>query len=172
MNNTIGVDMKVVELLKDLFFFSEDVKIVESSIKKTFEHHRNLYNDDKRFFNAVIHYLGGRGYNEFLDYSLFATKLNVIFEKHWYDIPENIMDKYERIEEHPCSEAVTGLLFDDRHDLYQNLPYQLDDIEKGQENKEEFWKKVTNALIECINVNGTEDVSCAWKINEIVKGSI
>ena len=114
--------------------------------------------DDRGFFRFCSQWLGGRGYNEFLDYSLFAIKLNHIYHEH--DHP-GIDNEWERMEE-----AITNLLADDRHDMYQNIPYELDDVAATLKDPAKFWSDVVDAMIECINVHGTGDVAHKFIIEE------
>jgi hypothetical protein len=117
-------------------------------------------NTDRGFFMLCCNYLGGRGYNEFLDYSLFAIKLNQIF---------NDTNLYSSGYGDRMREAISNLLHDDRHDMYQNIPCELDDYVKGFKKPEyvaKFWASVVDAMIDCINVAGTEDVSVNFTIRE------
>jgi len=154
--------MKVLKMCQDMFG-----KSPEKSIKEFFQDMRDLHifeeGSDRTFFEFCVGYLGSRGYNEFLDYSLFALKLLA----------------YLRAED-PCvstkgtSEmmmAIEKLLYDDRHDMYQNIPYHLDDFvadfkESHKDKVSEFWEYVVDSLIECINVHGTGDVTHKFFIKE------
>jgi hypothetical protein len=100
----------------------------------------------EKFFSLVIMYLGGRGYNEFLDYSLFFLKLRKIFED-CSDIEEKETELF-LISDQLCHR----LLWDDRHDLYQNLPYILEELPYNR------YDKVCVALIESFNPKGTGDI--------------
>lgn len=149
--------MKVLQLCTDLF----DKAPTGSSINKFFQRMREEHKGgDKSFFHKCIQYLGGRGYNEFLDYSLFAIKLNVIFNKYYLD-----SDQWR-----PMREAITNLLFDDRHDYWQNGPSELTEFAEGfgdnDDIKDSFWELVVDSMLECINVEGTEDVSVKFVIIE------
>lgn len=150
--------MKILRMCKDIF----DQTLNGTSIKEFFQEMRKAEsNSDREFFMLCIGYLGGRGYNEFLDYSLFAIKLNVIFNK--YHLYTNVWSRMR--------EAITNLLFDDRHDYFQNGACELDDFAKGfkgehEDKAEEFWSLVVDGMIECINVNGTGDVSVNFTIPE------
>jgi hypothetical protein len=131
-----------------------------TSIKQLFKDERSKLNDDRGFFNICATYLGGRSYNKFLDYSLFAIKLNRIWAKHcWLEKGSDWTEMWA---------AIMNLLTDDRHDMYQNVPYELDAAVKdmSDEKKVAFWGDVATTLIECINVNGTGDVSFRFRIDE------
>jgi len=158
--------MQILELCYDLFGQTPD----KINVKEFFQIMRQTkyekYNDtesipDGVFFCHCAGYLGGRGYNNFLDYSLLAIKLNAIFKKYNRGA-ENLPWK-------KINEAVICLLTDDRHDMYQNIPYFLGDIVKEittLDKKKAFWADVATSLIECINVNGTYDVSVNFSILE------
>lgn len=156
--------MKILRLVKDLF---GDVAFEAgiTDIKNIFQKQREKYDDDGRFFNCIIQYLGGRGYNDFLDYSLFAIKMHLILAPYWW---RNFGEENYPGDENPCTDIVTDLLFDDRHDLWQNMPYCLDDIHKALTNEEsvDMWKRIVDAIIECINVKGTGDVSVNFVVKE------
>ena len=150
--------MRLLQMLSDIFGKVE----LKESVKAMFQEKRAEVKDDKVFFNRVIQYLGGRGYNEFLDYGLFALKLKELFGPIWWKVSDKDSG-------HPCKEALDRLLLDDRHDLWQNLPYYLEEIEgayKTEEDKAAFYKKVVDALIECINVHGTGDRAYTFVIKE------
>ena len=143
--------MKLLQMIKDIFGEMPD----RPNIHEYFQKKREEYDNDRGFFNFTIQYLGGRSYNKFLDYALFAVKLDGIYRKYlyWQD------GTWEEMKE-----GIEDLLFDDRHDLWQNLPYILDrviDIANGNENPisvedvQNFWRDVTTAMIECINIEGT-----------------
>lgn len=80
--------MKILQLCEDIF----DELPGNTDIKSFFHHMRikenskknNDDNTDRGFFRFCSCYLGGREYNEFLDFSLFAIKLNAIYNKHCY----------------------------------------------------------------------------------------
>lgn len=157
--------MKVLEMCRDMF----DKTPRGNSVKEFFRLQRELENaeieegednTDRGFFVLCCNYLGGRGYNEFLDYSLLAIKFNQIY---------NDTSLYCSGYGSRMREAISNLLHDDRHDMYQNIPYELDDYVKGFKKPEDvakFWASVVDAMIDCINVAGTEDVSVNFTIRE------
>lgn len=103
---------------------------------------------DADFVQTMFSFYGGRGYNQFLDYKLLAIKFAVMLDKFH-------LDGYEKV-----YEIVSHLFFDDRHDMYQNIPYYLQDlIELNVERKKDILSSVAYALIDCFNVNGTEDIN-------------
>ena len=124
--------------------------------------------EDRDFFNYLIDWLGGRSYNKFLDYSLLAIKINYIFknmqgvnEDSWYGTKGNDVGDIKNI--------INCLLYDDRHDLCQNMPYALDrvyDLMKEGKDKDNFWKYMVNAVISCINTRGTGDTTECLIISE------
>ncbi len=153
--------MELLQMCKDIF----DVLPKGTSIKEFFSEMRALKsseqgNTDENFFNLCVHYLGGRSYNGFLDYSLFAIKLNVIYNNHCW-LESDCSGK--RMEE-----AIMRLLMDDRHDMWQNIPYALIDVAKGlpSDKKEAFWSDIVDALIDCVNIKGTGDISPTFKVLE------
>ncbi len=105
------------------------------------------------FSYNMFNWFGGRAYNEFLDYGLCALKFHNLFQ-----------NKYRYLQQDDfVTEIINRLLFDDRHDLYQNAPYYLKDLYELNKNKQkelkDFWKDVSVILIDCFNENGTGDVS-------------
>lgn len=153
--------MKVLDMLSDVF---DKLPRPRQSIKGFInEQRKDNTGTDAEFFYLMIQYLGGRSYNRFLDYSLLAIKLNDIHDKHCFLVPGTSED---------IDQAVTKLLNDDRHDLWQNLPYYLEDITKAVEEKhgadkvKAFWFDVVGAVVDCINVRGTGDVSVNFTIEE------
>jgi hypothetical protein len=148
--------MRILQLCKDLF----DETPGDKSIKEFFEQMRKKKDDNRAFFRCCSQLLGGRGYNEFLDYSLFAIKLNKI---------SNDMPLSCRAPQKGILKAISNLLHDDRHDMYQNIPYELDEYAQGlivSDNLNKFWEAVVDAMIDCINVNGTGDISTNFVITE------
>ena len=110
---------------------------------------------DEEFVLKMVYWTGGRSFNLFLDYGLMALKvksleeeLNLYLEPVGNNHPpvRNIVDEY---------------LWDDRHDIYQNVPYYLGEI-KGQLPTKE-WKvfihRFADALLESFNPAGTGDIS-------------
>ena len=149
--------MKLLQMFRDMFGQLPDIPDVHEFMHSK----RKEYDNDHKFFHLIIQFLGGRSYNCFLDYSLFAIKLNYIHDKC---IP-NSYNTWEKMKE-----GIDYLLADDRHDLWQNLPYVLDDVIKEDEHQpisevgiEKFWAAVVTAIIECINVEGTGDRSISIK---------
>jgi hypothetical protein len=156
--------MRVLQLCKDLFDKTPD----GDSVKELFQEMREWDHApwqkgatymDKRFFGLCSQYLGGRSYNKFLDYSLLAIKLNHIYNKYWTPGVDN---KWESMRS-----AILNLLADDRHDMYQNIPYELEEVAETLGDKQgEFWSDVVDAMIECINVEGTGDIAHTFEIEE------
>ena len=151
--------MKILNMLSDIF---DELPKPGQGVKEFINEQRmDSEKTNCAFFHLVIQYLGGRSYNEFLDYSLLAIKLNAIYNKYCYGL--GAWDDMQK--------AILKLLTDDRHDLWQNLPYYLNDVskaldkEKGSEEADTFWLDIIMATIDCINVNGTGDIS----VNFIVK---
>jgi len=134
--------MKLCTHLDQVFDISTDPAPMT---KEHFRAWRKKRGDDKEFFLTVIQYLGGRGYNVFLDYSLLAIKLHPILQE--YD-----MRIQSEESENSVMRAMQSLMGGDRHDLWQNLPYYLG---SGMTKKE--WEQVVDVFIQCINVHGTED---------------
>ncbi len=152
--------MKILELCKNLFGKTSG----GANIKKFFQEMRETekyYDNDRYFFMVCSQYLGGRGYNEFFDYSLFAIKLNSIHHKlnsnGWVEGSREKM-----------TEVILDLLADDRHDMWQNTPLLLDKIATLLDSEMQgfFWSDVVDAMIRCINVYGTGDVSVNFVIKE------
>jgi hypothetical protein len=142
--------MRLLELLNSLF---GEVQI-QTSVRGIIQEERAKTADDKEFFLLLIQYIGGRGYNNFLDYGLYALKLKELLDPLWFCAAENTS------KEPPARHAIDSLMYDDRHDLWQNLPYSIQEIESclpTEEEKKLFMGNVLDALIECINVRGTGD---------------
>lgn len=148
--------MNIFRLCEDMFE-SMPNKI---NIKEFFKEKAAEMGDSRKAFYTMIDWIGGRSYNQFLDYGLFALKfIQICREKEFYwDIKE-----WE-----PVREAVSYLLFDDRHDVGGNAGSRIGKV-GGQLNDEKqvhFYDLLTTALIECINVNGTEDQAYKFTIKE------
>ncbi|MCK4528835.1 hypothetical protein KAW18_15815 [candidate division WOR-3 bacterium] len=155
--------MELLQLCNEMF---KDTKILPK-FRDMIADKKIICDNDQKFSHYLISYLGSRSYNKFLDYSLLATKLNYIFSnmkgisaESWYGTEGD---------EGTIKELIGDLLYDDRHDLWQNMPYYLEDIYKNMEkgpDKENFWKYIVNAIIDCINVHGTNDVSASFIVEE------
>jgi len=156
--------MQFLRLCQDLFYDYEIPlgRNFRSMLKKL----RKLFNNDCKFAKCLFSVICGRGYNEFMDYSLMAIKFNAMFQdidvddSAWYGKEGDTGD---------IKKLITNLLWDDRHDLWQNAPYQLDRIYidvKNAKDKEAFWLRVADIMVDCINVHGTEDVSVSFIIKE------
>lgn len=155
--------MKLLELYKHML---GDMKVLPS-FREMVINKRTEYNNDLKFCNHLINCLGSKDYNNFLDYSLLAIKLNHML-KHMRGVPD-ILWFGEDEDEGLIKEVINDLLYDDRHDLYQNMPYILEDIYtkiKDGPEKDVFWKCIVNIIIECINVHGTGDVSTSYSVKE------
>ena len=153
--------MKVFNMISDIFDkLPKPRQSVKGFIK---EQRKDSEETDCAFFNLMIQYLGGRSYNKFLDYSLLAIKFNAVYDKHCFLVPGTWEE---------TKKAILDLLADDRHDLWQNLPYRLDSIskaieeKKGPEKVDAFWADVVDAVIDCINIEGTGDISVNFAIEE------
>lgn len=162
--------MKVLRMCKDIF----DGTPKGVSIKEFFQQMRKKKNGDKNanknFFHLCSHYLGGRSYNEFFDYSLFAIKLNYIHVK-WCTMFKRDDGKWSQWVEGTWAEmskAILNLLADDRHDMWQNVPEEIGSVATllEPELREPFWSDIVDATIECINVKGTGDISVTFVIKE------
>ena len=154
--------MKLLELCKHMFGDMEmSPRFRDMVINKRIE-----YNNDLGFSHHLLGWLGGRSYNNFLDYSLLAIKLNYMFG-HMKSVP-NVLWFGKDEDMGLIKELINHLLYDDRHDLWQNMPYILGEIyikiKEGPE-KDNFWKHIVNAIIDC-NVNGTGDVSASYIVEE------
>jgi len=156
--------MKILRLCKDMFNMMPSTDETGApSIKALFiDRWQDLVKNQGRthrdVFSFYCQFLGGRGYNEFLDYSLFAIKLNHLYNKHSTPSVDN---KWRRMEE-----AITNLLADDRHDMYQNVPYELEDVAETFDDPEKFYEDVLWAMIACINTEGTGDIAHRFVIEE------
>lgn len=148
--------MKVLEMVNSIF----PNAVIKGSIKGVFMNERKIMEDDERFFNMIIQYLGGRGYNNFLDYSLLTIKMRHILDPVWWNV--------EKDGENVCRALVMLILLDDRHDLWQNMPYYMDDICKaaGPEMATLLRSQTLDAVIDCISVDGVGDVSMNFTVEE------
>ncbi len=160
------VIMEILRLCKDLF--GETPK--GASIREFFQQMRKKYDSNRSFFMTCSQYLGGRSYNEFFDYSLFAIKLNHIHKK-WCTSFRRDDGKWSQWVDgswEEMSKAILNLLADDRHDMWQNVPSELNNVAilLDAELQLFFWTDVVDAMIECINVRGTGDISVGFVIKE------
>lgn len=157
--------MKILQLCKDMF---GGIKIVSKFHHMIANKRLEYKENDQQFCNYLISWLGGRSYNNYLDYSLLAIKMNYMFE-HMKGINEDSWFGTKGNDVGDIKELINDLLYDDRHDLYQNMPYILEriykDMEKGPD-KDNFWTNIVNRIIECINVHGTKDASVHFSIEE------
>jgi len=166
--------MKILRMCKDMF----DKTPEDTSIKGFFREMRKRENakkddddnTDRGFFVLCTNYLGGRSYNRFLDYSLFAIKLNYIHNK-WCTMFKRDDGKWSQWVEGTWAEmskAILNLLADDRHDMWQNVQGEV--LAVGvlleAELQKSFWADVVDAMIDCINVEGTGDISVGFVIEE------
>ena len=157
--------MKLLQMCKDMFNEYPN----QISIKEFFRQQRKKENEkineddntDKGFFILCCNYLGGRGYNEFLDYSLFAIKLNYIFGKYRFDKGADFNWK-------DVKEAIIDLLMDDRHDMYQNIPCGIEEMLKdsSKEIQSKVYSDIVDSLIDCVNTEGTGNISHTFNIKE------
>ena len=102
---------------------------------------------NREFLNTVWYWYGGRGYNEFVDYSLLALKIRFLAPRTQHMPNPTTGEDY-------ITESVKELLFDDRHDFYQNIPYLLNPFLNVHPELEESFAM---AWIECFNIKGTGD---------------
>ena len=68
--------MKLLELYKEL----SNNTTVFTDFKEMVILRRKKENNDQKFCYYLLNVIGGRSYNEFLDYSLVAIKINSLFE--------------------------------------------------------------------------------------------
>ena len=156
--------MKLLELYKEL----SNNTTVFTNFKEMVAIRRKEEDDDRKFCYYLLNVLGCRSYNEFLDYSLIAIKINSLF-KSMKGIP-NVCWFGNNKNKGLIKKLIEDLLYDDRHDLYQNMIYALDEIYKQikeKETKDFFWGSIVDILIDCINTEGTEDVSANFVIKEV-----
>lgn len=132
--------MKILQLFKDCFNKLPDTPDIYLFLLNEAEE------DYKKFFNHFIQYVGGKSYNEFLDYSLLIVKLIKICNKYSNEI--------YKIKNNDIYKFILNRLIDDRHDLWQNLLYILDDLKSIKDIDKEF----AIALIESFNSKGTGDI--------------
>ena len=99
-------------------------------------------------FYQMIRYLGNRVYNCFLDYGALLLRLTR------YMITSDIVvydsDLHKRLHQ-----MYYYLTLDDRHDLYQNLPGELERVKTTDELQ--YWNRLCHILVSCINESGTYD---------------
>lgn len=150
--------MKLLQLFADAGWeFPKSPRIKEYFYNK-------LKREGEDEFLKVLYWLGSRGYNELLDYSLFAIKISNHLSRQRYSF-----DQYFEFDKVVIDNLIPELLFGDRHDLSQNAPYYFNDIIKSLENeddKKKFKEFLCNAIIECINVNGTGDTIFKMSVKE------
>jgi hypothetical protein len=117
------------------------------NIKKSLLKYKEKVGAEK-FIQSSIPMFCGRSFNEFFDYGLFLLKLQHIYKGVFNSIDTPIYNEegvYKLVDE------ATYLLFDDRHDYYQNYDF----MSMSQEKLDD----VAIAFIECINTAGTGDIS-------------
>jgi len=99
-------------------------------------------------FYQIIRYLGNRGYNCFLDYGQLLLKLTRFLITS--DLVKYSSELHKRLHQ-----LYYYLMLDDRHDLYQNLPYELEKVEVTDETQ--YWYQLSRILVACLNEDGTFD---------------
>ena len=159
--------MKLFEGLK-LIIPEGEVELKGMTVKSWLTHialhHPKGY---RGFVKQMLGVFGGRGYNQFLDYPLIAVKLNQLFcEQNRYKWKDERVDDKDWFD--LASECVKLLLWDDRHDLYQNLPYTLDDLYKlaKEDLAGTFWHDIAKILIESFNCDGSGNICHKFEVEE------
>jgi hypothetical protein len=114
------------------------------------------------FFNHFC----SRPEGEFVDYGLLALKLKAHLEINYpYGDFEYEAPRERRGHEDLLQDLVSDLLWDDRHDCYQNVLPNLEEFLTINSNKIDkffsFWEEIAEILISCFNTEGTKDV--IWK---------
>lgn len=108
----------------------------------------------EKFSRRMLYTYGSRSYNNYLDYQLLACKFANLFDKlansTWTTNFSSEMNNFVGDCWEEVDDIVTNLFFDDRHDMYQNIPYSLDKISEkfSASDKEKLWEKISNILIE------------------------
>ncbi len=104
----------------------------------------------------------GRGYNQFVDYGAMALKLARLIHVDLWDHVQSANTPHAG-ERHCVGEMVCKLLFDDRHDCYQNVPYYIADFIKANPKLDvmAFWLSISDILIDSFNIHGTGDL--VWR---------
>jgi len=102
--------------------------------------------DQRERFYEMIRYLGNRVYNRYLDYGALLLGITwIVKESGTVEFSYNAVKVMQKV--------YFYLMFDDRHDLYQNLPGELDRLELT--NRDMFWRLVSAIVVTCINEEGT-----------------
>lgn len=114
----------------------------------------------RKFCSTMLYWFGNRSYNKFLDYSLLAIKF-----ANWYT--HRVKTKNDTDDAYIiCRDIVTHLLWDDRHDMWQNIPYLIDKLDVDIS----FYNLLAQWIIECFNVYGTGDLSVKWNLLVGIRG--
>ena len=137
--------MKLRSALKDAFSKPPPTPDIKAFLREQ----RNELGGEG-FSHTFFNMFRGRRYNQFVDYGAMALKLTKLINSLDYSIDPSDHDRSF------ASLIVEKLLFDDRHDCYQNVPYIIADFIKV--NQDVFWLSVSNILIDSFNENGTGDI--------------
>jgi hypothetical protein len=148
--------MEVLNLCEDMFGSVPS----KTSIKGFFKDKAAEIGNPIEAFHKMCYWLGGRGYNQYLDYGLFTLKFIKICRMGQFSFS---IENWK-----PFREVISSLLDDDRHDMYQNVPIHIKNIGKqlNDEKQMHFYEVLLTALIECVNVSGTEDQAYKITIKE------
>jgi len=150
--------MKLLQLFSQAF---EEVPKPYERVKDFLQRKREELGD-KKFVSRMIYWTGCRSFNRFEEHGLLALNLANFFNFTFSCF--NTLDFSEVV----IKELVGEYLFDDRHDIYQNIPYTLEEILKAstEEEKEEILAFFAKIYIDCFNPNGTAETSSLWKYPE------
>jgi len=147
------IERKRSRLIPTMFGYASDLT---RTIGDACRRYLTQHNPDHCFY-WFLGFLGGRGYNQFLDYGLLLLKVSQYFKGIMWN--GDFLEEYTKT----IADLYHFLMFDDRHDLWQNLPYALDKMIPGFSVNDEdsrdmgVYLKLCEMLIECINEDGTGD---------------
>lgn len=162
-----SLDMELLEALKMAFDVLPDTINVRDFLRK-----KQCEFGSEAFSLVMFDVFCARRYNSFMDYGSMALKISRMFADrypYYKPLSTNDCDNDES-----CAHLIVDrLLFDDRHDCYQNVPYLLEDFIKsnidsfGDKEKDEFWTLIANILITSFNCSGTSDILWKQTIEEV-----
>jgi hypothetical protein len=100
--------------------------------------------DDKSFCDFCLYWFGGRSLNRYMCYDSLAIDLARYVRRLSFSTNYGAL-----------MEGVSKLLWDDRHDLYQNLPYHIEDfLKESPELEDEFYAMLKKAILKALDPHG------------------
>ena len=127
----------------------------ETTVSEACELYMQQHNP-KHCFHTFLGFIGCRSYNQFLDYGLLLVRLSKYIDNRDRAISYANSDKKHL---DALADLYFRLMFDDRHDLWQNLPCILDTLIPAWRSDSLVCRELCEILVSCINNDGTGNKS-------------